>query len=578
MADIDLPVFSFNPNWRTGVTETLEWMTDVLRSPLGYEQRRSLRLTPRRFFQARFNPINNARSFMDLWMQRFADQEFLLPLWHDRAQLTAQATSGTARLTFDNTYREFETGGTALLRIDEFTHEKVEIAAQDDTGLDLVSNLSATWAVGASVYPLRPAYLDQPSGQLASLTRTVGEIQLGFRCSRHNPYDAGAETLSVYSGYPVMVLEPNRAEDLNVEYERLSEDADFALGRLFRRDEAGRAFQTQFYNWQAVGRLQHHQLRQALYRLNGRQKAAWMPSFNRDIKLSRNITAASANVDIEKIGYTYLGGPVSGRNFVSILDDTGTRRVVQIASTGAPADPDVEERLVLSAVAGFNAAAGREASFLEVMRLDQDAVEIVHHTDSDGVCEVGAAFKAFRDGRTSTGLLVVPYDTWEEPLGGALPCGAPAVDEASDCYNADPVYTFEGWYYEFIWQWDQLGDGYPTGADTLLTTHPGNILKLSVLANGFGGAGPEHSKGTRSAGAGKRENWFRTSAWLPSGNYTVTVDPRQDIGPSDAKNNARWTIKGRPWYAGHTTFMAAWDTTSGFQTESDPFFLPDYAI
>ena len=53
MPDIDLPVFAFEPNWRDGVTETLEWLTDVLQSKIsGYEQRRSVRITPRRFFEA----------------------------------------------------------------------------------------------------------------------------------------------------------------------------------------------------------------------------------------------------------------------------------------------------------------------------------------------------------------------------------------------------------------------------------------------------------------------------------------------------------------------------------------------
>lgn len=458
MADIDLPVFTFLPNWRQGITETLEWKTDVMRSEIsGHEQRRAIRLTPRRFFEATFNPLDQARSFMDLWLHSFGAQEFLLPLWHDRAKLTAGAGSGTARLDFDNTYREFETGGLALLRTGLFSYEVVEIDGQDDDGLDLAANLGQTWQSGTTVYPLRPAYLDDAQATLAAITRNVGESKIAFRLSRNNPYDAGAETLTLYSGYPVVTVEPNRADDLTVRYEQMFEDADFDIGRVYRRSEAGRSFPAQFYNWQARGRQQHHELRQALYRLNGRQKAVWMPSFNKDVVLTRNLGAASANLDIQKIGYGYLGGPISGREYITLLDDTGTRRIVQVTNTGNPADPDTEERLVLSGAAGFAAAAGREGSFLDLVRLDQDTVEITHYTDSDGVCEVTAAFKSFKNGRDPSGTLILPYPIAVKTVDS---CGSPAEDEESGC-----LAIFSGWYAKMRVTWinastPRPGNGY----------------------------------------------------------------------------------------------------------------------
>lgn len=443
MADIDLPVFSFVPNWKSGVTETLEWLTDVQRGALGHEQRRSLRLTPRRIFDARFNPIDSVRSFLSLWLQSFGEKTFLLPLWHDQAELSADANEAATRLEFDNTYREFATGGFALLRRDTFTYEVVQIDGQDDDGLDLIGGLSGDWLAGSTVYPLRVAELDDPQQDLAAIVSRVGDAQISFRLVRENPYTAAGETLTMYDGFPVVVKEPNRADDLRVRFERLHEDTDNQIGLPYRRDEAGRAFASQPYNWRAVGRQQHHELRQALYRLNGRQKAVWMPTWNQDVVLARNLVNGSNRLDIQQIGYSYLGQPVSGREHVFLKDGTGTPQIVKITGTRTPLAAG-EERLDLSANVGFAASAGTPGSFIELMRLDQDSVEITHYTDSDGVCEAAAAFKAFRSGRDPSGVLVQPTPIATDNLQS---CGEPGAGEDSDCtYFA----VFEGWYYKAV--------------------------------------------------------------------------------------------------------------------------------
>jgi hypothetical protein len=68
VADADLPVWSIKPNWVNGIREKLSWLTDVLASSYGTEQRRALRLSPRREFEMTFNPVDEARSYFDLFL------------------------------------------------------------------------------------------------------------------------------------------------------------------------------------------------------------------------------------------------------------------------------------------------------------------------------------------------------------------------------------------------------------------------------------------------------------------------------------------------------------------------------
>lgn len=437
MADIDLPVWSVPPNWSTPVTERLEWLSNVHTSKSGAEQRTGVRETPRRFFEFRINPIGNVRSYVDLWLHNLGDGECLLPIWHDKAKLAADADDATTRLEFDTTFREYAAGDLAVIYKNAFTFEVVEIDAVDDDGLDLATALADPWPRGAAVYPLRKSYLD-PEVSSDALTSRVGETQMLFQVNQDNDYDPGDELLTTYAGYPLIQLEPNRMDALTTQYARIMETLDERIGLIARYDSTGRAFPTQFYNWKAKGRQQHHELRQLLYRLRGRQKAVWLPSFNEDVTLARPLAALNNAINIQQIGYGLTGGVQPGRNRLLIRDTSGVNHVVQIAATALPLGPG-EERLTLTAPAGFQALTGFSGSFLDTVRLDQDTVEITHHTDSDGVCEVSAAFKAFSDTRIVAGPFTLPTPVEEM---NSVPCGAPEVD--NPC--APP--PFPGWDYE----------------------------------------------------------------------------------------------------------------------------------
>lgn len=436
MADADLPVFSIRPNWADGITEYLEWKTDIMQGLDGAEQRRALRITPRRLFEIVFNPFNNDRSFMDLFLHRMGDEEFLLPLWHDQASLTAALAQGGNRVSIDNTFREFETGGLAIIYGSTFSYEVVSIESQDDTGLDLAAPTAHAWPVGCKVYPLRVAIFDDTAITSAAKTSTVGDTTLLFRLNRANPYDAGDEDLTIYDGYPMLTVEPNRMDDLSMDYARLTSDYDNDFGLTLRRDETTRAFTTSFYNWQVVGREAHHKLRQLFYRMEGRLKGVWLPTFNADFTLARPLGAADTRVSIEEIGWAYTGGAVNGRTRAIILGSDFQHHPVRFNGLVAPL-AEGEERLTLTAAAGFTATTGAYGSFMDTARLDQDRLEIKHHTDSDGVMEVSAALKTFANTRDPAGILLDPIPTSEQ---SAEPCGTP------DSFKC--MMLFQGWYYK----------------------------------------------------------------------------------------------------------------------------------
>lgn len=389
-----IPVWSIRPNWRDGILERLSWLTDIEGSTNGTEQRRALRLSPRRSFEMTFNPVDEARSYFDLFLHRLSIEEFFLPLFHDKANITAAVELGDTALAFDNTYREFETGGFAILMGQgPFNFEIVEITAQDDNGLT-VEALAGDWPANTVLYPVRIATLSDES-RIGALTSRVGEGTVLFTVVRANDIDEGVWSGVMYNDRAVITTEPNRRETLDLSFLRMAVTVDNDIGIPYLADEANRAFTIQLHSWMAKGRQEHAELRSMLYRLRGSSQAVWLPSFNQDVQLSRAADSADDTLDIVKIGYDYTGGAITGRNHVYFQEE---ELAVKIIDVGVPVTP-AEERLNLEAVLGTDIPLGRYGSFLEAVRLDADEVEIQHHTDSSGTSECTVSFRSYQDER-----------------------------------------------------------------------------------------------------------------------------------------------------------------------------------
>lgn len=427
----DLPVWTIRPNWKDGITERLDWLTDILASTTGAEQRRMVRLSPRRSFEMTFNPVGRDRTLLDLYMHRMGTEEWLIPLWHDKAKLDTAANSGAVSVSVDTRWREFREGDFAILYKDAWTYEVVEIFVVADGALTFTSALNNNWKKGSAIYPLRQARIQADNQSVKALTGTVGEAQVLFNLSLANDFTGSFAGMVTYQGRPVITIPPNRSESLDLAFARNLYLRDSQMGLVYQRDDAERPFTTQAHNWMAEGREARWKLRQMLYALGGRQKSIWMPTFNDDVILSRAATMGNNYIDIQAIGWTYTGGVSSGREFIRIGGE-----IVRVIGVGSPLAAG-EERLMLSAPLGSGKPLGASGSFLDTARQDNDTIEITHHVDADGVMEVTSAFRTFKDSRSTPSPIYLPIPTAEESI---IPCGTPG-DEVNPC---NPV--FPGWY------------------------------------------------------------------------------------------------------------------------------------
>lgn len=422
--DVALPVWTIRPNWKAGVLERLEWLTDVIQSETGVEQRRSVRQSPRRSFEITVNPTDGERTFLDLLMHRLGSEQWLFPLWHDQGALTEKAVVGAQALMLDTTFREYRIGDLALLYRDAFSWEVVEVLVVGDGALVLAGDVEKPWPRGTKVYPLRRATI-QTETTVAALTSRVGQSVILFQLNEANDYPESTAGMTMYQGSPLIDREPNRSQEITLAHTRLFSEQDGEIGLRYRTDETGRAFAAQSHNWMVHGREEQARFRSLLYYLRGQQRMVWLPTFNDDLQVARPIAKAATRGDFNRVGFGYIGGPIPGRARFW----TG-KEVVLHTSLVAPL-AESEERLTFGGQTANAYAPGGTWSFLEPARLNSDTIEITHHTDSDGVCEVATAFKTFANDRVAGMPIYLP--TPEGVMNSVL-CGEPPDAAKNPCY------------------------------------------------------------------------------------------------------------------------------------------------
>lgn len=388
--------FGWLVDWAKPVTETLQWLTDILQSKTGYEQRRSLRLSPRIQFNAELLLYDSERQFFDLAMIGWGAKTFAMPIWSQQQWLTTAHAAGGMIIYCDTTYRNFKTNRLAILRGQTaFDNETVEIDSVLSDRLILKRPLQKPWAKGTC---LSPAITVRLNGQPNLVKRTDRMMRTAISLIATETLDHDEQMpTTFYRGYPVLEQVPNEKNDLTHSYERLLSQLDNKTGLVLQKDHTQEAFSLYQYEWMTYGRQAQASLRALFYALRGSQKAIWLPTFSDDLTLKSLIVANGQTLDVQWCGYSRFAQSQLGRQDIQITFKNGS--VLYRRITASTEVDSTTERLAVDTTfpAQILPTDIIRISFISLCRLSNDSVVIEHLNDSDGIAKSSATFRGVRE-------------------------------------------------------------------------------------------------------------------------------------------------------------------------------------
>lgn len=409
----DLPVFTLTPNWRNGITERLEWLTDILVSERAVEMRRSLRRFPRRTFEANFLRTDSHRSRLDFFRTGVGQGEALVPLWHEQYRLDETGTS-TGVVPFHTgtlAMREFRLNDLVLISTGDPDTACVLTVTAVDLGADTITLASdgpiGSWPAGARITPLRKArVMDQAA--LTSITDRAGTITMRFEL-----VDSETGFTPDWGWYaPLWRFKPDRATELRTDYFRQSYVLDNSVGPITVTEPGDRAQLSLSMSLKFFGRKELFAYRRFLCAARGRAVRFWVPTGNSDLTPAQDISGSTLVTKVSGF-FDYMAGPQDARKVIRISLKDGLpphyrtiTAVAPVLSTSAPFRPEAEQFTLDRPLPPIPLDMVERISFVVPSRFDQDGFEIFHPVDDS------AAASAQVVTRSSTLAGMPPLDWW----------------------------------------------------------------------------------------------------------------------------------------------------------------------
>lgn len=140
-------LFSPDPDWETGIKERTEYLTQIITTYGGAEQRYSLRKTPRP--RLRFNILTLSAydsATLEALLIGWQSQRFGVPFWPDAQVLSAPLGIGATTVPVVTQYTKFAAGITLALWRDMHTYETQPISAITSSNVTLSTPTAKAWA------------------------------------------------------------------------------------------------------------------------------------------------------------------------------------------------------------------------------------------------------------------------------------------------------------------------------------------------------------------------------------------------------------------------------------------------
>lgn len=385
-----LTAWTILPDWSSGITETLAWLTDVGESVNGSQARIPLRGDPRRSWEAPYIAYGTDRQLAESLLYGAAARNYMVPVWWDGDVLTAQLAAGAPSIPLATAGRDYAVGAQVLLWGSATNYELVEVASIAANAVTLANPTVNIWPAGTRVWPCRQAALtDTP--QLTRKNDRLIESTIRFEAREPCDWTAIAPT-TTYAGYPVLEQRIEESNDPTAAYARKLVTLDNQIALPDVDDFSGLAWPTQSHAWLLQGRDAQAAHRSLLYWLQGQAQPLWIPSWQDDVTLTGSVASNATTLGIAWAGIARYMALTPGRRHLRIELTDGT--VFYRTVTAATEVGQQSETLAIDSSLGvaIDPSSVRAISWMMLATLAGDSVEIQHLTDGDGIAQCVVSF------------------------------------------------------------------------------------------------------------------------------------------------------------------------------------------
>lgn len=299
VAGVRSKVWAFMPNWQDPVEVQIEFMTEVIESRSGYEQRIANRDNPR--MSISFTSVVNEFNYRQFirQMASWQNKPTLMPDFSHGVKLAVAAENGSDTIVMEDNQDWMIEGRTILIvrggaTRTEFLVRKVEEVIGNS--LRLASVIDGDWDVGTKVYPTYTGYLGSKLSASIPVNRTA-VVSVNFEADPgYELWSDVGEPSEDYLGRELFLLRPDWSDALSPEFESALETLDYGRGR--KSYTIPRPFNSRIHkaNYLGVSRAATDAITAFFRRNKGAQGEFFMPTWTEDLRIKTLANAGTSGL------------------------------------------------------------------------------------------------------------------------------------------------------------------------------------------------------------------------------------------------------------------------------------------
>lgn len=365
-------------DWSTQPEMNIQYLTEVIESFDGTEQRIALRDQPRVSATYQYLLDDSALTEFDIKYGNFGGR-LLIPMWPQACELTHDVDPGDRTINVElNRYVECS---NTLMLTDGVNSEFVGVAGVV-AGQVVLSNLAQkNFKMGSRVVPVRIGYSSDESGSdiktdsIASHSITYDLAETAF--TKPVPVDI----FEKYQGKHIIPFRPDRSNDITVQYQRLREHFDPTIGARSIYERTPGAVRIFTHSFRFFSETERQRFEDFAELQNGAQGEFWMQSASIAMEIVEDIYDETYKLKIKPVGYGRLDKSKSFPPAISINLYNGT--TIKRSLVSARAVSGFEELILDEPLSDINVEDVESIKPLYLCRFESDDFRYIFDTTQD---------------------------------------------------------------------------------------------------------------------------------------------------------------------------------------------------
>ncbi|WP_372029916.1 hypothetical protein [Pseudomonas kurunegalensis] len=290
-------------DWSTQPEITVQYLTEVIESFDGTEQRIALRDQPRASVTYQYLLDDGALTEFDIKYGNFGGQ-LLVPMWPQASELTSDVVPDDRTIAIKSN-RYIECSSTLMLT-DGVDLEFVGVAASSEGEVVLSQLPKKNFKLGSRVVPVRMGYSsDESSAEIK--TDSIASHSITFELAETAfTKPVPVDSFERYKGKHVIPFRPDRSNDITVQYQRLREHFDPTIGARSIYERTPGAVRIFSHSFRFFSETERQRFEDFAELQNGAQGEFWMQSAAVAMEIAEDIYDETYKLKIKPVGYDRL--------------------------------------------------------------------------------------------------------------------------------------------------------------------------------------------------------------------------------------------------------------------------------